>query len=62
MVAIQDRKVNVSVGADLFEGWLEDLDPGSQESFQSFAKENYSLIECFLYARFLGYTKSILDC
>ena len=56
------KNKKVTAGAEVFKDWIDALDPGYQESFQSFAKENYSLIECFLYARFLGYTKSILDC
>jgi hypothetical protein len=46
----------------LFDVWLDNLDSATQESFCSFAEENYSIIEAFLYAKFLGYTGSITSC
>ena len=47
---------------EVFDAWAEGLDPGTHESFCSFCSENYSVIECFLYARFLGYLSSITAC
>ena len=47
---------------EVFDAWAEGLDPGTHESFCSFCAENYSTIECFLYARFLGYLGSITAC
>jgi hypothetical protein len=47
---------------EVFDAWAEGLDPGTHESFCSFCIENYSTIECFLYARFLGYLGSITAC
>ena len=38
------------------------MDASTQESFCSFSSENYSVIEIFLYARFLGYQGSIVAC
>lgn len=47
---------------EVFDAWADGLDPGTYESFISFCAENYSVIECFLYARFLGYVSSITSC
>ena len=47
---------------EVFDGWVDALDPGTHEAFCSFCQENYSIIECFLYARFLGYLSSITAC
>lgn len=47
---------------DAFQGWLEEQSEATKESFHAFASENYSFIECFLYARFLGYVGNILAC
>lgn len=46
----------------MFDTWVDNLDSATQESFCSFAEDNYSVIECFLYAKFLGYTGSISSC
>ena len=46
----------------MFDSWVDNLDSATQESFLSFASESYSIIECFLYARFLGYRGSITAC
>lgn len=47
---------------DAFKEWLENEPDAVQESFHAFASENYSFIECFLYARFLGYVGNIISC
>jgi hypothetical protein len=47
---------------EVFDAWADGLDPGTHESFCSFCSDNYSVIECFLYARFLGYLGSITAC
>lgn len=45
-----------------FSDWLQTLQDGDKEAFHSFSQENYSVIESFLYARFLGYTGNIVAC
>lgn len=51
-----------SVDLNAFKEWLERESDSVQESFHAFASENYSFIECFLYARFLGYVGNIIAC
>lgn len=46
----------------MFECWVDDLDSATQETFHSFAGDNNSVIETYLYARFLGYSGSIVAC
>jgi hypothetical protein len=53
---------NKLISIELFATWVDNLDSSTQESFCSFSEDNYSIIECFLYARFLGYTGSISSC
>jgi len=48
--------------AKVFEHWLDNLDTATKESFLSFAGDTYSLIQVFLYARFLGYSGTITSC
>ena len=55
-------KHNKLISIELFSTWIDNLDSATQESFCSFAEDNYSIIECFLYAKFLGYTGSIVSC
>ena len=58
---IHDRPTRL-IDIELFDSWVDNLDSATQESFCSFASESYSVIECFLYARFLGYRGSITSC
>ena len=58
---IHDRPSRL-IDIELFDSWVDNLDSATQESFISFASESYSIIECFLYARFLGYRGSITSC
>jgi hypothetical protein len=58
---ITDRR-NELIDIEVFDQWVDNLDSSTQESFCSFAVDNNSVIECFLYARFLGYTGSIVAC
>jgi hypothetical protein len=53
---------NELIDIEVFDTWVDNLDASTQESFCSFASENYSVIEIFLYARFLGYRSSITAC
>jgi len=53
---------NELIDIEVFDYWVDSLDCSVQESFLAFASDNYSLIEVFLYARFLGYNGSIVAC
>jgi len=53
-----DRRIDIEV----FNVWVDNLDSATKESFCSFASDNYSTIECYLYAKFLGYEGSIIAC
>ena len=53
---------NGLIDIELFDSWVDNLDASTQESFCSFAAETYSVIEIYLYARFLGYKGSITAC
>lgn len=55
-------KPNEHIDIEVFDQWVDNLDSSTQESFLSFAEDNYSVIECYLYARFLGYRGSIVGC
>lgn len=55
-------KHNKLIDIEVFSVWLDNLDTATQEAFCSFASDNYSVIECFLYARFLGYRGTIVAC
>ena len=50
------------IDIEVFKTWIDNLDSASEESYLSFCKDNNSIIECFLYARFLGYEGSIVSC
>ena len=56
------NRPNELIDIEVFDQWVDNLDSSVQESFCSFTKDNNSVIECFLYARFLGYTGSIVAC
>lgn len=53
---------NELIDIELFDRWVDNLDVPTQESFNAFAKDCYSLIESYLYARFVGYTGPITTC
>jgi len=55
-------KPNQRISIETFSTWLDNLDSPTQESFHAFSESNYSVIEIYLYARFLGYQGSITDC
>tara|TARA_R100001082_G_scaffold102981_1_gene73388 strand:+ start:1203 stop:1688 length:486 start_codon:yes stop_codon:yes gene_type:complete len=42
--------------------WLKELTDKDRESFLAFCKQKSSPIQIYLYARFLGFTGSIVDC
>lgn len=51
-----------SIDHNAFNDWFCEQPEDVQESFHAFSCENYSFIECFLYARFLGYVGNIISC
>jgi hypothetical protein len=55
-------KPNELIDIELFDQWVDNLTCSEQEAFTSFSASNYSIIEAFLYARFLGYRGSIVAC
>tara|TARA_R100000655_G_scaffold53053_1_gene90914 strand:+ start:468 stop:1058 length:591 start_codon:yes stop_codon:yes gene_type:complete len=55
-------KPNQRISIEAFDVWLDNLDSATQESFHAFSEANYSVIEIYLYSRFLGYEGSITDC
>jgi hypothetical protein len=42
--------------------WIQGLTDKDRESFLAFCKRSLSPIQMYLYARFLGFTGSIVDC
>lgn len=58
---ITDRP-NELIDIELFDYWVDNLDAPTQEAFNSFAKNTVSLIETYIYARFLGYKGTIVAC
>lgn len=46
----------------MFDYWVDNLDSSTQESFIAFVRGNSSVVECYLYARFLGYKGAISAC
>lgn len=50
------------IDIEIFDQWVDNLDAPTEESFTGFCSENYSVIECYLYARFLGYNGNITGC
>lgn len=53
---------NELIDIEVFDTWVDNLDSATQESFCSFASDNYSIIEVYIYARFLGYKGTITAC
>jgi hypothetical protein len=53
---------NELIDIELFDAWVDNLDASTQESFCAFCADNYSLIEIYLYSRFLGYKGTISAC
>jgi hypothetical protein len=48
------------IDIEVFDFWLEGLDVSTLDSFYSFAKDTFSPIQVYMYARFLGYRGSIV--
>jgi hypothetical protein len=55
-------KRNELIDIEVFDQWVDNLTSAEQEAFTAFAEDTYSIIECYLYARFLGYGGSISSC
>jgi len=53
---------NEHIDIELFDQWVDNLDASTQESFCAFASDNYSVIEVYLYSRFLGYKGTVTAC
>jgi|TARA_R100000329_G_scaffold44319_2_gene41434 hypothetical protein len=53
---------NQLIAIKAFEHWVDNLDSSTQESFCSFVSDNNSVIETYLYCRFLGYEGSVASC
>ena len=58
---IGDRQLK-HIDIEVFENWVDNLDSATQESFIAFASDNYSVVEVYIYSRFLGYRGSISAC
>jgi hypothetical protein len=54
--------LNEHIDIKVFDHWLDNLDSPTRESFVAFAESNNSVIEIYLYSRFLGYNGSITSC
>jgi len=54
--------LNEHIDIKVFDHWLDNLDSPTKESFVAFAESNNSVIEIYLYSRFLGYNGSITSC
>lgn len=53
---------NELIDIEIFDQWVDNLNSADQESFIEFAKNTYSVVEIYLYARFLGYKGTISGC
>lgn len=51
---------NERIDIEVFDYWLEGLDVPTLDSFYAFAKDTFSPIQVYLYARFIGYGGSIV--
>lgn len=55
-------KRHAHIDIELFDRWVDDLDSATQETFLAFASDNNSIVEIYIYARFLRYEGSITSC
>jgi ribosomal protein L29 len=53
---------NELIDIEVFQHWLDNQDSNAQTSFNAFAKDSFSVVESYLYARFLGYKGPISSC
>ena len=57
-----ETRPNQLIAIKVFDHWVDNLDSSTQESFFSFVSDNNSIIETYLYSRFLGYEGSVDSC
>ncbi len=57
-----ETRPNQLIAIKVFDHWVDNLDSSTQESFFSFVSDNNSIIETYLYSRFLGYEGSVASC
>ena len=50
------------IDIEVFDQWVDNLDSPTESAFRAFCAENYSVIECYLYARFLRYSGGVTGC
>tara|TARA_R110002020_G_scaffold461772_1_gene680847 strand:- start:6224 stop:6799 length:576 start_codon:yes stop_codon:yes gene_type:complete len=55
-----NRHIDSDIDLQVFNYWVDNLDSATRESFCSFAEETFSVIQVYLYAKFLGYDSSIV--
>jgi hypothetical protein len=55
-----NRLTDSDIDLQVFNHWVDNLDSATKESFYSFAEETFSVIQVYLYAKFLGYDSSIV--
>jgi hypothetical protein len=53
------NKLEDLISSDDYLDWLDELSNSTKESVTGYAKNNYSVVELYLYCRFLGYEGSI---
>lgn len=56
------RSPKERIDIEVFDQWVDNLDSPTENAFRAFCAENFSIIECYLYARFLGYNGGIAGC
>jgi hypothetical protein len=55
------NKLEELISSDEYHTWLKGLSNSTRESIIGYAKNTYSVIELYLYCRFLGYEGSIIS-
>ena len=60
ITARPNRLTDSDIDLQVFNHWVDNLDSATKESFYSFAEETFSVIQVYLYAKFLGYDSSIV--
>lgn len=55
-------KPSERINIELFAQWVDNLTSAEEEAFSTFAADCYSVIEIYLYARFLGFQGNITSC
>ena len=60
ITARPNKHTDSDIDLKVFNHWVDNLDSSTKESFCSFAEESFSVIQVYLYAKFLGYDSSIV--